>query len=135
MGISLIIRAYTHNYEIRTTEWKKMRAITVKSLQTQAHPQTRMMFWFLFGSSKGSNTRRRIVNLLKTQPSNTHQISKDLQMDYKSIKHHLATMEKNQILGKFDAVYGGVYFLAPLFEENNDVFDEIENKIGSDKSN
>jgi hypothetical protein len=108
-----------------------MKAVTVKSLQTQAHPQTKMMFWFLFGSSRGSVTRRKIVNQLKVQPSNNHQLAKDLQMDYKSIKHHLEALEKNSLIGKFEATYGAVYFLLPLFEENNDMFLEIEEKIES----
>ena len=69
------------------------------------------------------------MNQLKVQPSNNHQLAKDLQMDYKSIKHHLETLEKNNLIGKFDVAYGAVYFILPLFEENNQVFLEIEEKL------
>ena len=108
---------------------RNMQTITVKSLQTETHPQTKMMFWFLFASSRGAATRIRIVRLLRAQPFNAHQISKELSMDYKAVKHHLNTLENNNLLGKFEAHYGAAYFLLPLFEENQDVFDEITSRM------
>ena len=106
-----------------------MQAITLKSLESQAHPQTKMMFWFLFASSRGAATRVKIVRCLQKQPYNAHQLSQELSMDYKAIKHHLGTLEKNNVVGKFDANYGAAYFLSALFEENNTVFDEITAKL------
>lgn len=106
-----------------------MQTLTANSLQTKTHPQTKMMFWFLFSSSRGAPTRVRIVKLLRDQPCNAHQISKELAMDYKAIKHHLAILEKNNIIGKFEASYGASYYLSELFEQNQVVFDEILSKL------
>ena len=106
-----------------------MQTLTVRSLQTEIHPQTKMMFWFLFASSRGAVTRIRIVKLLRDQPYNAHQISKKLRMDYKAVKHHLQTLEKNNIIGKFEANYGAAYYLSVLFEENQAVFDEILSRM------
>ena len=106
-----------------------MQTLTVKSLQTETHPQTKMMFWFLFASSRGAATRIRIVKLLRNQPYNAHQMSKELSMDYKAIKHHLNILEKNNLLGKFEARYGATYFLSALFEENQAIFDEIASRM------
>ena len=50
-------------------------------------------------------------------------------MDYKAVKHHLDTMEKNNLIGKFDANYGATYYLSSLFEENQAVFDEITSRM------
>ena len=108
---------------------KNMRAITIKSIETETHPQTKMMFWFLFASTRGANTRVKIVKLLQKQPYNAHQISKELDMDYKAIKHHLGVLDKNNLLAKFEAHYGAAYFLSPLFEENQAIFDEIATKM------
>ena len=102
-----------------------MQTLTVRSLKTETHPQTKMMFWFLFASSRGAATRIRIVKLLRDQPYNAHQISKELSIDYKAVKHHLQTLERNNIIGKFEAKYGAAYYLSVLFEENQTVFDEI----------
>lgn len=109
--------------------WYKMQALSARSIQTQVHPETKMMFWFLFASSRGAETRIKIIKQLQGRPYNTHQLSKELSMDYKAIKHHLDTLEKNNLVGKFEAVYGAAYFLSPLFEENQSLFEEIKTKI------
>ncbi len=106
-----------------------MQALTVKSLKTETHPQTKMMFWFLFASTRGAATRIRIVKLLQNQPYNANQISTELLLDYKAVKHHLKILENNNLLGKFEANYGAAYFLSPLFEENQNVFDEIATRM------
>ena len=105
-----------------------MQALTLKSLETKAHPQPKMMFWFLFGSSRGAATRVRLVKLLREQPLNNHQISKELSMDYKAVKHHLRMLEENNLIAKFEASYGAAYYISALFEENQAVFDDIESK-------
>ena len=106
-----------------------MQALSVKSIQTQTHPETKMMFWFLFASSRGAITRVKVVKLLQQRPYNIHQLSKELSMDYKAIKHHITTLEKNNLLRKFEPTYGATYFLSPLFEENQSLFEEIKTKI------
>ena len=106
-----------------------MQLLTVKSLKTETHPQTKMMFWFYFASSRGAPTRIKLVKLLQQRPFNAHQLSKGLSMDYKAIKHHLNVLEKNNLVGKFEARYGATYSLTPLFEENQNVFDEIATKM------
>ena len=107
---------------------RKMQKLIAKSIQTQAHPETKMLFWFLFASSRGAETRIRVVNQLQQRPYNT-QLSKELNMDYKAVKHHLDVLEKNNLIGKFKAVYGAAYFMSSLFEENISLFEEIRAKI------
>ncbi len=106
-----------------------MQTLTVKSLKTETHPETKMMFWFLFASTRGAATRIRIVNLLQNHPYNANQISKELSMDYKAVTHHLKILENNNLLGKFEANYGAAYYLSTLFEENQDIFDEIAERM------
>ena len=106
-----------------------MQALSTRSIQTQVHPETKMMFWFLFASSRGAATRIKIVKQLQEIPFNTHQLAKEMSMDYKAVKHHLDILEKNNLVGKFEAVYGAAYFLSPLFEENQSLFEEIKAKI------
>ena len=108
---------------------KNMQTLTVKSLKTETHPQTKMMFWFLFASTRGAATRIRIVKLLRNQPYNANQMSINLSLDYKAIKHHLKILEKNNLLGKFEARYGAAYYLSALFEENVIIFDEIATRM------
>jgi len=106
-----------------------MQTLTVKSLKTETHPQTKTMFWFLFASTRGAATRIRIVKLLQNQPYNANQISTELSLEYKGVKHHLKILENNNLLEKFEANYGATYYLSAFFEENVAIYDEISARM------
>jgi DNA-binding transcriptional ArsR family regulator len=106
-----------------------MQAITIRSIKAKSHPQTKGLFWYLFVGTRGGQNRVRIISQLRNKPSNTHQLSKDLGLDYKGIQHHLNTLEKNNLVTKLGAKYGVTYFVSPLFEEGELLFDEIVEKL------
>src|SRR5256885_522825 len=58
-------------------------------------PQTKRLLSFLFTGTRGGNNRLRIMLLLAEMPLNTHQIAKELGLDYKAIQFHLEVLEKN----------------------------------------
>ena len=106
-----------------------MQAITIRSIKAKSHPQTKGLFWYLFVGTRGGQNRVRIISQLRNKPSNTHQLSKDLGLDYKGIQHHLNTLEKNNLVTKLGAKYGATYFVSTLFEEGELLFDEIVEKL------
>ena len=106
-----------------------MQTITIKNIETKSHPETKGMFWYLFVGTRGGQNRVRIISHLRNKPSNKHQLSKDLGLEYKGVEHHLNTLEKNNLITKFGAKYGATYFTSSLFEENESVFDEIVEKL------
>jgi len=110
-----------------------MRAITIRSLETKTHPEIKRLLWYVFASTKGGITRVKIMSHLKNTPSNKHQLAKKMGLDYKSIEHHIKTLEKNNLVTKVGNNYGVTYFPSILFEEGHEVFDEIVsrlNKVG-----
>ena len=106
-----------------------MKALTVKSIEAKTHPQTKNLFWFLFVGTRGGLNRVRIIKHLRNKPSNKNQLSEDLDIDYKGVEHHLNTLENNNLVTKFGEKYGATYFVSPLFEEEEEVFDEIVTKL------
>lgn len=106
-----------------------MKAITVRTIETKTHPQTKMLFWFLFAGSRGGQNRIRIMSHLRETPRNTNQLAQDLGIDYKGILHHLKTLEENNLVTKLGKNYGATYFVSPFFEEGQQVFDEIVTKL------
>jgi len=44
-----------------------MRAITIKSIETKTHPETKRLFWFIFGATRGGMTLSIIQYLRKNQ--------------------------------------------------------------------
>ncbi len=106
-----------------------MRAITVRTLETKIHQETKMLFWFMFAGSRGGDNRIRIISLLRNTPLNANQISIDLGLDYKVIQHHLKVLEKNNLISKFGEKYGSIYYVSELFQQGEEVFNEIQAKI------
>ena len=102
-----------------------MNAITVKSITTSAHPELKKVFWSLFVSTRGATNRVKIMSLLRNRPSNPNQLSKNIEIDYKCTSHHLKALEENHLVEKLQG--GGIttFFVSPLFEENQKMFDEI----------
>jgi len=112
-----------------------MKAVTIKSLEIKTHPETKKFFWFIFGATRGGLNRIRIISHLRNIPSNTHQLAKAIGLDYKAVQHHMRNLEQNNLVTKVGSNYGATYFPSVLFEDGEDVFDEIVAKLNkvSDK--
>ena len=102
-----------------------MNTITIRKIATSVHPETKKVFWNLFASTRGATNRIRIMSLLRERPSNTNQVSANIAVDYKSASHHLKILEENYLVEKYENRGTTTYFTSPLFEENEQVFDEI----------
>jgi predicted transcriptional regulator len=81
----------------------------------------------LFIKTKGGNNRIQIVKTLKQCPRNANQIAKILHVDYRTIKHHLRVLEKNDIVVNVGGGYATAYFLSKHMEENFAVFERTIN--------
>ncbi len=90
---------------------------------------TRLLWWLLSGTTGGFN-RGRILSSLFDQPQNANELSKKLDMDYKTIRHHLKVLQKNNLITTMGSGYGTTYFPSDLIEKNKEIFIEIWSKIG-----
>ena len=93
------------------------------------HGVKRLLWWLLGGSAGGVN-RGRILETLFDQPRNANELSTILDLDYKTIRHHLKVLEKNKLILSTGSGYGTMYFPSDLLEKNEEIFDEIWGKIG-----
>jgi DNA-binding transcriptional ArsR family regulator len=94
-----------------------------------------ILFWLIAGSRGGVN-RGKIISLLRGTPMNANQLASALDVDYRTIRHHLDILEKNEVVTPTGDRYGLVYFLSQNMEKNYAVFESIWNRIGkSEKSN
>lgn len=85
----------------------------------------RKVLWWLIGGSRGGRNRVRIIRALNDKPMNANQLATSLDLDYKTIRHHLAKLEENDIVTSMGDEYGKTYFLTDRMEQNIDVLDEI----------
>ncbi|UWM56557.1 winged helix-turn-helix domain-containing protein [Salinirubellus salinus] len=88
----------------------------------------RRVLWWLIGGSRGGRNRLRIVRTLDETPMNTHQLSEALDLDYKTVQHHLELLAENGVLMTMGDGYGKTYFLTDAMESNRDVLDEVARK-------
>ena len=96
-------------------------------------PQFKRILWYLFIATRGGTTRIRIVDMLRERPYNINQLKTKLNMDYKTIQHHIKILEDNRIIAPEEKKYGTIYFPSAEFERAGDVFSEIRGRIMSDK--
>lgn len=91
--------------------------------------QMKYLLGWLIAGTRGGATRAKIIETLKENPQNANQLANSLEMDYRTIRHHLKILIKNRIITSAGDGYGVTYFLSPEMEENYGLFEEIMNKI------
>ena len=69
------------------------------------------LLWYLVAGTRGGINRARIIHSLHDRPYNANQLSKVLNLDYKTVVHHLNVLEKNYIISVQGNGYGKVHFL------------------------
>ncbi|HPM85713.1 MAG: winged helix-turn-helix domain-containing protein [Candidatus ainarchaeum sp.] len=88
-----------------------------------------LLDWLILGS-KGGISRAKILLELKRKPSNIHALSIKLEMDYKTIQHHINILLENQLITSIGKPYGKIFFISPQLESEFDLFKKmIEGKI------
>ncbi len=87
------------------------------------------LLWYLIAGTKGGFNRARIIKCLQKRPYNANQIASKLNLDYKTIRHHIKVLEDNNIIISSGDKYGAVYFLTSDMKNNLDEFEEIWSRI------
>jgi len=110
-------------------EFKEIIRSRSQSEQRKPDRETRKLLFYLFTSTRGGLTRLRIIMLLLEKPFNTHQLSQELDLDYKAVQHHMKVLEKNNMVTKVGEKYGAVYHLSNFLEINISALDEAIDKL------
>lgn len=88
------------------------------------------MLWWLIGGTRGGKNRLRIIMTLDEQPKNANTIAETLDLDYKTVTHHLDLMEENNVIETIGEGYGKNYMLTEQMEENLDQLEEVKEQAG-----
>ena len=96
-------------------------------MSASARPFKYLLGWLIVGT-RGGLSRAKIIETLKETPQNANQLANLLELDYRTIRHHLEVLEKNKMITSAGKGYGITYFLSPAMEENYALFEEILKK-------
>ncbi len=88
------------------------------------------ILWWLIGGTRGGRNRLRIIMLLNEQPTNHNQISEKLDLDYKTVQHHIELMEEHGLVTAAGEGYGKNYFLTDKMTKNYGKLEQIAEKAG-----
>jgi DNA-binding transcriptional ArsR family regulator len=97
-------------------------------MSVRVRPLKYLLGWLIAGT-RGGVTRAKIIEALQENPQNANQLANSLEMDYRTIRHHLKLLQKNRLIISAGNGYGTTYFLSAELEENYGIFEEIVNKL------
>jgi DNA-binding transcriptional ArsR family regulator len=90
----------------------------------------KQVLWYVLAGTKGGYNRIRIIEALLERPFNANQLSERLNLDYRTMRHHLKVLTENNVLArpKGDS-YGSMYFISGIMQNHISTFEEIKRNV------
>ncbi len=98
---------------------------------TEHDPRFKMILWSIVAGTRGGVNRAKILNLIKNTPMNANKIATVLNLDHKTVIHHVKILSKNDLIIKAEKDYAAEYQFTDLMKKNQNVLGEIMEKIGT----
>ncbi len=92
------------------------------------------VLWYLLASSRGGETRARILQAIDDQPRNANQLAEELGYDYTTIRHHLDVLTDDNVLKQTGDGYGDIYLPTDQARHNWDTVMEITEQVLPEES-
>jgi len=85
--------------------------------------------WYVLTGTRGGHNRIRILRAVDERPRNAHQLADDLDLDYKTVRHHLDVLLDNDIVDKSGDDYGAVYLPTERVRANWETVERIFERV------
>jgi predicted transcriptional regulator len=86
--------------------------------------------WWVFISTRGGEMRIKIIKSLLEEPKNANRLSDSLNVNYRTIEHHMKILSSNNLIMVQGEGYGKVYFPGQILINNIKILREIFKAAG-----
>jgi len=87
------------------------------------------VLWYVLTGTRGGTNRVRILQALDERPRNANQLAEDLDLDYKTVRHHLDVLEDNGVLEDSGDDYGAIYLPTDQARHHWDTIEDIMDQV------
>jgi DNA-binding transcriptional ArsR family regulator len=85
--------------------------------------------WYVLTGTRGGTNRIRILRAVDERPRNANQLAEELDLDYKTVRHHLDVLVDNDIVTSSGDDYGAVYLPTDRVRHHWDTVEEIMREV------
>ena len=86
--------------------------------------------WYVLSGTRGGANRARILRAVDERPRNANQLAEALDLDYKTVRHHLDVLADNGVITDSGDDYGKVYLPSEAarvhWEPVEEILEEVE---------
>lgn len=83
------------------------------------------VLWYVLTGTRGGPNRVRVLQALDERPRNANQLAEALDLDYKTVRHHLEVLVENDILETSGDEYGSIYLPTDQARHHWETIEEI----------
>jgi DNA-binding transcriptional ArsR family regulator len=87
------------------------------------------VLWYVLTGTRGGENRVRLLQAVEERPRNANQLAEDLDLDYKTVRHHLDVLMDNDIVTNSGDDYGAVYLPTDRAQHNWDTIEQIIEEV------
>lgn len=83
------------------------------------------LLWYVLTGTRGGENRARILRALEDRPRNANQLAEALDLDYKTVRHHLEVLLENDVIETSGDDYGAIYMPSDRAQYHWETIEEI----------
>ena len=85
--------------------------------------------WHVLAGTEGGPNRARILRALDERPRNANQLADALDLDYKTVRHHLDVLREKNLVRRSGDDYGAIYLPTDRLRQCWDTCEEIIDSV------
>jgi len=85
--------------------------------------------WHVLAGTQGGPNRARILRALDERPRNANQLADALDLDYKTVRHHLDVLREEGLIDRSGDDYGAIYLPSDRLRGSWDTAEDIIERV------